>query len=127
MIYITLTDVRGKFYLINAPWGFSTAFNAIKGLLDEVTAKKIHILGSSYKTELLKQIPAENLPKKFGGLSETAGEVELSDEGPWTDPKYASSSHPATASAGSNIQKVTGSSLDAGAGSRPTSVHAALV
>jgi hypothetical protein len=54
-----------------------------------VTAKKIHILGSHYKDELLKQIPAQNLPKKFGGTSETAGPVELSDEGPWTDPKYA--------------------------------------
>lgn len=79
----------GKFYLINAPWGFSSAFSMIKGLLDEVTVKKIFILGSSYKTELLKQIPAANLPKKFGGSSDSNGGVELSDEGPWTDPKYS--------------------------------------
>lgn len=67
-------------------------FSVIKGWLDEVTAKKIHVLGSSYKSELLKQIPAENLPKKFGGLSDPAGGVELSDEGPWTDPRYATAS-----------------------------------
>ena len=82
----------GKFYIINAPWGFSTAFSVIKKLLDEVTAKKIHILGSSYSADLLKQIPAENLPVKFGGKSDTP-QVELSDVGPWTDPKYATSSN----------------------------------
>ncbi|ORY76019.1 Sec14 cytosolic factor [Protomyces lactucae-debilis] len=86
----------GKFYMINAPWGFSTAFGMIKSLLDEVTAKKIHILGSHYKDELLKQIPPQNLPKKFGGTSETAGPVELSDEGPWTDPAFASPAATAT-------------------------------
>ncbi|BFZ57733.1 cytosolic factor, phosphatidylinositol/phosphatidylcholine transfer protein [Savitreella phatthalungensis] len=90
----------GKFYLINAPWGFSTAFSIVKKLLDEVTARKIHILGSSYQSELLKQIPEENLPTKFGGKSATPN-VELSDEGPWTDPKFqtpaaSSSAAPAT-------------------------------
>lgn len=101
-------------------------FSVIKGYLDEVTAKKIHILGSNYKSELLKQIPAENLPKKFGGLSDPAGGVELSDEGPWTDPKYTAASSRAPSLAGStngNVQRVTGASLD-GAGSRPTSVYA---
>lgn len=115
---------RGKFYLINAPWGFSTAFSVIKGYLDEVTAKKIHILGSSYKSELLKQIPAENLPKKFGGLSDPAGGVELSDEGPWTDSKYASSASQipsSTQGTNVNIQKVSPGSLS---GSRPNSIYA---
>lgn len=109
---------RGKFYMINAPWGFSTAFSVIKGWLDEVTAKKIHILGSSYKSELLKQIPAENLPKKFGGTSESSGPVELSDEGPWTDPRFASGGSHTTQNA--NIQKVTPASLS---GSRPGSLR----
>lgn len=119
---MTLTCNRGKFYLINAPWGFSTAFSVIKGYLDEVTAKKIHILGSSYKSALLEQIPAENLPKKFGGLSDPAGGVELSDEGPWTDNRYASAGAQQAQSHGSNIQKVTPASLS---GSRPGSIHAA--
>ena len=87
-----------------------------------MTAKKIHILGSNYKSELLKQIPAENLPKKFGGLSDPVGGVELSDEGPWTDPRYMGSSAGSTASApNNNIQKVTPASLS---GSRPGSIHA---
>lgn len=83
-----------------------------------MTAKKIHILGSSYKSELLKQIPAENLPKKFGGLSDPAGGVELSDEGPWTDPRFMSGKQGTSTS---NIQKVNPASLQ---GSRPGSIHA---
>ncbi|CCE87015.1 Piso0_005547 [Millerozyma farinosa CBS 7064] len=79
----------GKFYLINAPFGFSTAFKLFKPFLDPVTVSKIFILGSSYQKELLKQIPAENLPKKFGGSSDvTDEELYLKDEGPWRDSKY---------------------------------------
>lgn len=81
----------GKFYLINAPFGFSTAFRLFKPFLDPVTVSKIFILGSSYKSELLKQIPAENLPTKFGGLSEVSdavGGLYLSDVGPWRLKEY---------------------------------------
>lgn len=81
----------GKFYLINAPFGFATAFRIFKPFLDPVTVSKIFILGSSYQSELLKQIPAENLPEKFGGksvVSEKDGGLLLSDIGPWRDPKY---------------------------------------
>ncbi|KAG0654463.1 cytosolic factor, phosphatidylinositol/phosphatidylcholine transfer protein [Maudiozyma exigua] len=81
----------GKFYMINAPFGFSTAFRLFKPFLDPVTVSKIFILGSSYQKDLLKQIPAENLPVKFGGKSEVdeaKGGLYLSDIGPWRDPKY---------------------------------------
>lgn len=81
----------GKFYLINAPFGFSTAFRLFKPFLDPVTVSKIFILGSSYQKELLKQIPAENLPVKFGGKSEvdeSQGGLYLSDVGPWRNPKF---------------------------------------
>ncbi|ODV95223.1 hypothetical protein PACTADRAFT_68296 [Pachysolen tannophilus NRRL Y-2460] len=81
----------GKFYVINAPFGFSTAFRLFKPFLDPVTVSKIFILGSSYKSELLKQIPPENLPTKFGGTSEVSDEeggLLLSDIGPWRDPQY---------------------------------------
>lgn len=81
----------GKFYLINAPFGFSTAFRLFKPFLDPVTVSKIFILGSSYKKDLLAQIPAENLPVKFGGTStvpDEEGGLYLGDVGPWRDPKY---------------------------------------
>jgi hypothetical protein len=79
----------GRLYIINAPWGFSTVWSMVKGWLDPVTVQKIHILGSGYQKELLAQIPAENLPKQFGGTCECPGGCELSDAGPWKEPEWA--------------------------------------
>lgn len=78
----------GKLYLINAPWGFSSVFNVVKGFLDPVTVNKIHVLGSGYKKELLEQVPPENLPVQFGGTCQCEGGCELSDMGPWHDPEW---------------------------------------
>ena len=79
----------GKMYLINCPWGFSTVWSVVKGWLDPVTVNKIHVLGSGWQGEVLKQIPAENLPKRFGGTCECPGGCENSDDGPWRDPEFA--------------------------------------
>ncbi|KAI0637575.1 CRAL-TRIO domain-containing protein [Trametes polyzona] len=76
-------ETMGKFYVINAPWGFSAVWGLIKPWLDEATVAKIDIIGSSYKDKLLAQIPAENLPKEFGGLCQCPGGCSLSDAGPW--------------------------------------------
>lgn len=78
----------GRLYLINAPWGFSGVFNVVKGWLDPVTVEKIHVLGSGYQKELLAQVPAENLPKLFGGKCECDGNCAFSDAGPWKDPQW---------------------------------------
>ncbi|KAL8713945.1 MAG: hypothetical protein Q9220_002091 [cf. Caloplaca sp. 1 TL-2023] len=78
----------GKMYLINAPWGFAGVFSVIKGFLDPVTVGKIHVLGSGYQSELLGQVPKENLPKAFGGVCECNGSCQLSDAGPWQDPQW---------------------------------------
>jgi hypothetical protein len=82
--------MTGKFYLINAPWGFSTVWSVVKRWLDPVTVEKIAILGSNYQGELLKQIPAENLPVEFGGKCSCPEGCALSDAGPWQDPKWLS-------------------------------------
>jgi len=77
-------ETMGKFYIVNAPWTFTAVWAIVKPWLDEVTVSKIQILGSSeYKAELLKQIPAENLPKEFGGACTCGGGCSLSDAGPW--------------------------------------------
>ncbi|KZV73596.1 hypothetical protein PENSPDRAFT_648746 [Peniophora sp. CONT] len=76
-------EVMGKFYIINAPWGFSTVWSAIKGWLDPVTVAKIDVCGSDFKTVLSAQIPAENLPKEYGGTCACEGSCSLSDAGPW--------------------------------------------
>ncbi|KAF2155221.1 hypothetical protein K461DRAFT_222086 [Myriangium duriaei CBS 260.36] len=79
----------GKLYVINAPWGFSTVFSFVKKWLDPVTVNKIHILGSGYQAELLKQVDSENLPKQFGGKCECPNGCAHSDKGPWHDAQYA--------------------------------------
>lgn len=73
----------GKFYIINAPWAFSSVWSLVKGWLDEATVAKIFILGSDYKKGLLEQIPADSLPKFLGGECECPGSCQLSDAGPW--------------------------------------------
>ena len=80
-------ETMGKFYIINAPWAFTAVWAVIKPWLDEVTVKKIDIIGASYKEKLLAQITAENLPKEFGGKCQCAGGCSLSDAGPWNPPK----------------------------------------
>ncbi|KAI0315350.1 CRAL-TRIO domain-containing protein [Amylostereum chailletii] len=76
-------EVMGKFYIINAPFGFSAVWGAIKPWLDPVTVDKIDVLGGGYKDKLLAQIPKEHLPKEFGGLCACEGGCSLSDAGPW--------------------------------------------
>ncbi|KAG8995781.1 cytosolic factor, phosphatidylinositol/phosphatidylcholine transfer protein [Tulasnella sp. JGI-2019a] len=76
-------ETMGKFYIINAPFMFSTVWSFIKPWLDEVTVAKISILGSDYKPKLLEQISAENLPEELGGTCKCPGGCSLSDAGPW--------------------------------------------
>ncbi|KAG9020850.1 cytosolic factor, phosphatidylinositol/phosphatidylcholine transfer protein [Tulasnella sp. UAMH 9824] len=85
-------ECMGKFYIINAPWGFSSVWNLIKPWLDEVTVAKIEVLGTSYKDKLLQQIPKENLPKEFGGECQCSGPggCQMSNAGPWNVPSSVS-------------------------------------
>lgn len=75
----------GRLFLISAPWGFSTVFGIIQSWINPVTVEKIHVLGGNYQNGLLAQVPAENLPKRFGGTCECPGGCALSDERPWQD------------------------------------------
>ncbi|KAK4046415.1 cytosolic factor, phosphatidylinositol/phosphatidylcholine transfer protein [Microbotryomycetes sp. JL201] len=77
-------ETMGKFYIINAPWAFSTAWSVVKGWLDPVSVSKISIIGSSYKDELLKQVPEENLPSFLGGTCKCPEGCSMSDAGPWS-------------------------------------------
>jgi hypothetical protein len=56
--------------IINAPWLFSAIWTVISGFLDEKTAAKISVLGSSYQSELLELVDPENLPITLGGTSD---------------------------------------------------------
>lgn len=76
-------ECMGKFYIINAPFMFSTIWSFVKPWLDAVTVAKIDIIGSAYKDKLLAQIDADNLPKELGGNCVCPGGCPLSDAGPW--------------------------------------------
>ncbi|OAX41098.1 hypothetical protein K503DRAFT_767964 [Rhizopogon vinicolor AM-OR11-026] len=78
-------ECMGKFYIINAPWTFTTVWSVIKRWLDEVTVSKIEILGSSYQEKLLEAIRVEDLPADLGGKCHCAGGCSLSDAGPWNE------------------------------------------
>ena len=69
--------------MINSPRGFSTVWSVIKRFLDPVTVERIVIIGKDYHAALLAEIPAENLPKRYGGLCECVEGCNLSDAGPW--------------------------------------------
>lgn len=74
--------------MINSPRGFSTVWAVIKRFLHPTTVEKVSILGKDYQTNLLSLIPAENLPKRFGGLCECPEGCEMSDAGPWQELEY---------------------------------------
>jgi CRAL/TRIO domain len=76
--------------IINAPWLFSAIWTVVSGFLDEKTAAKISVLGSSYQSELLDLVDAENLPISLGGTSDCPSGIKLAkilgcDVGPWND------------------------------------------
>ena len=76
-------EMLGKMFIINAPFLFSSVWNMIKGLLDEVTVSKIHIVGTKYQALLLEHIDARNIPTSLGGTCECDGGCDRSDAGPW--------------------------------------------
>lgn len=80
-------ETMGRFFIINAPYIFTTVWAVIKGWLDPVTTEKIQILGSNPVTELGKQIPLDNLPAIIGGKCNCPGGCTLSDAGPWNTPE----------------------------------------
>lgn len=67
-------------YIINAPTLFTGVWAIIKPWLDKRTIAKIKILGSNYKSELLKIIDEDKLPDFLGGKSNIALEKNI---GPW--------------------------------------------
>ncbi|KAJ3308766.1 cytosolic factor, phosphatidylinositol/phosphatidylcholine transfer protein [Boothiomyces sp. JEL0838] len=78
-------EMLGKMYIINAPMLFTAVWSMVKQLLDEVTVKKINIVGSNYKNALLESIDEQNLPDFLGGSCKCPGGCEKADIGPWND------------------------------------------
>jgi hypothetical protein len=75
-------------FIINAPMLFTAVWTVVKKMLDEVTVKKIHIIGSSYLSVLQETIPNENIPDFLGGGCtdcKSCGGCVNNDLGPWND------------------------------------------
>lgn len=78
-------------YIINAPMLFTAVWSVVKQLLDEVTVKKIQIIGSNYKNVLRETIDEENIPDFLGGKCRCPGGCANADIGyriltrPWND------------------------------------------
>ncbi|KAL5016994.1 hypothetical protein ScPMuIL_006583, partial [Solemya velum] len=60
-------ETTKRVYVVNAPTIFPILFKIVKPFLGEDTIRKIKILGSNYKEELLKEIAPDQLPKCYGG------------------------------------------------------------
>ncbi|KAK7445188.1 cytosolic factor, phosphatidylinositol/phosphatidylcholine transfer protein [Stygiomarasmius scandens] len=99
-------EVMGKFYIVNAPWVFSTVWSVIKGWLDPVTIAKVKILGSGEKEWVVLReeigVGAEEVLPASLGVGGRCRCVEYkekeegerkdgwclgSDAGPWNPPK----------------------------------------
>ncbi|ESK95408.1 sec14 cytosolic factor [Moniliophthora roreri MCA 2997] len=76
-------ETMGKFFIVNAPWTFSTVWMLVKPWLDEVTVRKIDISRDANTAKLLESIDADCLPKDLGGTCNCPGGCDKSDAGPW--------------------------------------------
>ncbi|EEB91256.1 hypothetical protein MPER_10418 [Moniliophthora perniciosa FA553] len=76
-------ETMGKFFIVNAPWTFSTVWMLVKPWLDEVTVRKIDISKNANTAKLLESISADCLPKDLGGTCNCPGGCDKSDAGPW--------------------------------------------
>lgn len=73
---------------MNAPFLFSGIWRICKGFLDEVTRKKIKIVGGDFLPTLLEYADADSIPSFLGGTCtcpEYEGGCLRSYAGPWND------------------------------------------
>eukprot|EP01089_Gocevia_fonbrunei_P013869 TRINITY_DN3658_c0_g5_i1.p1 TRINITY_DN3658_c0_g5~~TRINITY_DN3658_c0_g5_i1.p1 ORF type:complete len:402 (-),score=101.98 TRINITY_DN3658_c0_g5_i1:88-1293(-) len=71
------------FICINSPALISVAFKLVKGFIDPETRKKVHVLGTKYKEELLQYIDEDQIIEPYGGKNS----IKLKGGGPYSDLK----------------------------------------
>ena len=78
----------GNLFVVNAPFLFSGIWSICKGFLDEVTRKKIKIIGWDFLPTLLEYADEENIPSFLGGkctCREYGGDCLRTYAGPWNN------------------------------------------
>jgi hypothetical protein len=98
-------EILGTMYIVNTPFFFHGAWQLIKGFLDEKTRKKVHLLGSNYKKELLQCVDENDLPDFLGGkLTEAEyGPNMINEQGPWIKPNRSVSKTPISENNSDNV------------------------
>ena len=79
-------EMLGQMFILNTGWLFKALWAIVKTFMDPKTAGKIHILGGSYITELVKYIDEQNIPECINGkckCENIEGGCLYSDIGPW--------------------------------------------
>ncbi|KAJ1530745.1 hypothetical protein ONE63_005600 [Megalurothrips usitatus] len=75
-------EILKNCYIINAPRVFSIAWSVVKNFLNDYTQSKIHIYKADpgkWQPSLLEGIPADQLPRHFGGtMEEPEGDARCS-------------------------------------------------
>lgn len=60
-----------RLYAVNVPWLLRSLYTLAKGMMDEFTAIKMNLYGSTgFEQDLLKLVDADQLEKKYGGTLE---------------------------------------------------------
>jgi len=79
-------EMLGNMFIVNTPFTFKALWTIVKAFLDEKTAQKIKLEGSSYQKKLYEIVEKENLPEILGGTCKCSfiqGGCLYSDIGPW--------------------------------------------
>ena len=64
------SETLQRVIIINAPWVFKLGWAILEPMLHPRTLRKIQMLGTDYQEALQQYIPAESLPRRYGGVRE---------------------------------------------------------
>jgi len=107
-------EILGTMYIVNVPFFFHGCWTLIKGFLDEKTRKKIHLLGSNYKKELLECVDEKDLPDFLGGkLTEAEYGTHMTvEQGPWVRTNRSESRSASSLTNCENVMQLSSNSTD---------------
>ncbi|XP_072027032.1 SEC14-like protein 2 [Amphiura filiformis] len=82
MFQLHYPELMYKMILINCPKISGILYAAVRPFIPEKTRQKVIHLGTNFKDELLKFVPAEILPTAYGGKAENTSKIKPPDKVP---------------------------------------------